>query len=317
MHIVMLEPLGVSEEQINQWQMTFEKNGHSFMPCLTTIESEEKKIELAKEADVLVIANAPLSERIIIGADKLKMISVAFTGVDHVPFQLCKDRNIMVCNAQGYCTDAVAELVIGLIINKLRNIIPCDTAVRDGKTKEGLVGHELQGKTIGIVGTGAIGRRVAEIAKVFRCNLLGYNPNESEEAKALGITFKSLEAVLAESDIVTLHTPLVPATKGLISKEQLEMMKPSALLINCARGPIVDSQSVAHALNTGTIAGACVDVFETEPPIAKDNPLLTAKNTIATPHIAFATRESITRRADITFSNISAFIEGKAQNVKL
>lgn len=316
MRIVMLEPLGVNEASIHSWSTKFDEMGHEFVPCFSKMDLD-KQIEVAKGADVLVIANSPINDKVIKSAHDLKMISVAFTGVDHLPYDLCKDREIVVCNAQGYCTDAVAELVIGLIINKLRHIVPCDAAVREGKNKDGLVGNELMGKTIGIIGTGAIGKRVAEIAKVFHCRLLGYNHYESDQAKAIGIEYKSLDDLLRESDIVTLHVPFVPETKGLINKEKLQLMKPSALFINCARGPIVDSDALANALNQHKIAGACIDVYESEPPIDRNHPLLHCANTVATPHIAFATEESILRRADITFENIKAWMDGKPQNVKI
>lgn len=315
MRIVMLEPLGVNEESVMKWVNSFQAMGHELVPCFSKIDSEQEKIEKVKEADVLVIANSPVNETVINAAQNLKMITVAFTGVDHVPYQLCKDRGIIICNAQGYCTDAVAELVFGLIINKLRNIVPCNDATRKGQTKDGLVGNELLGKTIGIIGTGAIGRRVAEIAKVFHCRILGYDAYPSQEAKGLGVEYRALDELLANSDIVTLHTPLLAETKGLINKEKLQLMKPTALLINCARGPIVDSEALADALNSGQIAGAGIDVYEIEPPINRDHPLVTSKHTIVTPHIAFATEESILRRADITFDNILAWMDGKPVNV--
>lgn len=317
MRIVMLEPLGVSEEKIYTLAKQFTEQGHEFVPCFSKIEDKNEIISRAKDADVFIIANSPLDEEVIDAAPNLKMISVAFTGVDHVPSALCKERGIVVCNAQGYCTDAVAELTFGLILSKLRNVIPCDAATRQSKTKDGLVGHELLGKTIGIIGTGAIGRRVAEIAKVFKCKLLGYGKYPSAEAKALGIKYVSLEELMAQSDIVTLHTPLTNETKRLINEERLALMKPTSILINCARGPVVDSKALADALNSGRIAGAAVDVYEMEPPIPGDHPLLNAKNIILTPHVAFATKESIERRAQITFDNITAWMNGTPQNVKI
>ncbi len=313
----MLEPLGVSEEKIQALAKSFEKQGHSFVPCYSKIEDNNEMMAKAKGADVFIIANTPLDNDVINAAENLKMISVAFTGVDHVDAGLCKERGIVVCNAQGYCTDAVAELTFGLILSKLRNIVPCDAVTREGKTKDGLVGNELLGKTVGIIGTGAIGRRVGEIAKVFGCKLLGYDKYQSDEAKNVGISYTSLDQLLSESDIITLHTPLTDETKLLINKEKLAMMKPSALLINCARGPVVDSEAVAEALNTDKLAGAGIDVYEIEPPIATDHPLLHAKNAVVTPHVAFATKESIQRRAQITFDNIAAWMDGKPQNVKI
>jgi len=317
MRIVMLEPLGVSEEKIMSLAKSFIERGHEFYYCEKKIENEEEKIEKAKHADVLIIANSPLSGKVIRSCPNLKMISVAFTGVDHVDHAACKEKGIIVCNAQGYCTDAVAELVFGLILSVLRNIVPCHMRTKQGGTKDGLIGNELRGKTVGIVGTGAIGRRVAEIAKVFNCKLLGFDICKNQQAIDIGIEYTSLEKLFAESDIITLHTPLTEETMHLVNKQRIDLMKPTAVLINASRGPVVDSTALAQALNEERIAGAGIDVFEMEPPVPLDHPLLNAKNVVLTPHVAFATKESILRRAEITFNNILAWEKGKPENVKI
>ncbi|HEX2947458.1 MAG TPA: 2-hydroxyacid dehydrogenase [Clostridia bacterium] len=317
MKIVMLEPLGVSEDTVMSLAKPFIDQGHEFVFCGKRIETEEEVISRAAGANVFIIANSPLSGKVIHSAPDLKMISVAFTGVDHVDKAACTEKNILVSNAQGYCTDAVAELAFGLMLSALRNVIPCNARTREGSTKDGLVGNELHGKTIGIIGTGAIGRRVAEIAKVFGCKVLGYSRTQNEEAKSLGIEYLPLDELLKQSDIVSLHIPLTNETKNLISKERLALMKPSSILINTARGAVVDNNALAEALNEGRIAGAGIDVFEMEPPIPVDHPLTSSKNTILTPHIAFATKESMFRRAQITFNNISAWMAGKPENVKI
>ncbi len=317
MKIVMLEPLGISEESVMSLAKPFIDQGHEFVFCGKKIETEEETISRATGADVFIIANSPLSGKVIRSAPNLKMISVAFTGVDHVDKAACTEKNLLVSNAQGYCTDAVAELAFGLILSVLRNILPCDARTREGRTKDGLVGNELSGKTIGIVGTGAIGRRVAEIGKVFGCKVLGYSRTQNDEAKAMGIQYLPLGELLKQSDIVSLHTPLTDETKNLISRERIALMKPNAILINTARGAVVDNKALAEALNEGRIAGAGIDVFEAEPPIPTDHPLNSAKNTTLTPHIAFATKESMFRRAQITFGNISSWMAGKPENVKI
>lgn len=317
MKIVMLEPLGIREEAVMSLAKPFMEQGHEFVYCGSKIETEEEVLSRASGADVFLIANSPLSGKVIRSAPNLKMISVAFTGVDHVDAAACRERSILVSNAQGYCTNAVAELTFGLILSALRNIVPCDSRTREGKTKDGLVGNELSGKTLGIIGTGAIGCRVAEIAKVFGCRLLGWSRTQKAEAREVGIEYVSLEELLKNSDIVSLHTPLTDETKLLINRDRIALMKPTALLINTARGAVVDSAALASALNEGLIAGAGIDVYEMEPPVPADHPLLTAKNVTLVPHIAFATKESIFRRAEITFDNISAWMEGKPRNVKL
>jgi len=317
MRIVMLEPLGISKDMVMSLAKPFIDQGHEFVFCASRIETEEEVLSRAAGANVFIIANSPLSPKVIRSAPNLKMISVAFTGVDHVDAAECTKRNILVSNAQGYCTNTVAELTFGLILSVMRNILPCDSRTREGRTKDGLVGNELFGKTIGIIGTGAIGRRVAEIAKVFGCNLLGCSRSQKEEARALGLKYLPLEELLKQSDIVTLHTPLTDETRNMINRERIALMKPTAFLINTARGAIVDSQALADALNEGHIAGAGIDVFEMEPPVPLDHPLITAKNVTLTPHIAFAAKESILRRAQITFNNISAWMAGKPENVKI
>lgn len=315
MNVVLLEPLAVSEEVLNKLSCELVEAGHTF----THYDSVEKDInvlkERVKEADILIIANNPLKGEVIRAAKNLKYISVAFTGVDHVDKEACMERGIKVSNAAGYSTDSVAELTVGMIIAALRNVLPCDERTRSLGTKDGLVGFELKGKTVGIVGTGAIGLRVAEILKVFNCKLLGYSRTEKQEGKNLGIKYVSLEELLRESDIVTLHTPLNAETKHLINKERIAMMKKSSILINAARGAVVDSAALAEALNQGIIGAAAIDVFENEPPIEKNHPLLNAKNTIVTPHIAFATKESMVYRAEITFDNVYAYLKGEGKNI--
>lgn len=317
MKITMLEPLGVDKETVMKMAQPFIDAGHEFVFCGEPIKTEEEKMERAKGSDVLIIANSPLTANVIHAAENLKMISVAFTGVDHVDLEACKAKGVRVCNAQGYATDATGEMTIALMLACLRNIVPYDKVVRDGGTMHGFKHNTLKGKTIGIVGTGAIGRKVGELAKAFGCRLLGYDVAENDAAKALGITYKSLEEVFAESDIVTMHAPLLDSTKHLANAKTIGLMKKTGILINCARGPLVDSQALADALNEGRIAKAGVDVYEIEPPINKEHPLLNAKNIILTPHVAFYSEESLQQRVGIVCDNITAWMDGNPINVKL
>jgi D-3-phosphoglycerate dehydrogenase len=316
MKIIMLESLGVTQEVIDSLASPLIEKGHEFIAY-----DRNDKLEVirdrSKDADVLVWANMPLAGEAIRGAENLKLISVAFTGIDHIDSTARYEKGIMVCNAAGYSTHSVAELTYGLIIAVLRKVVPCDVATRASKTKEGLTQNELYGKTIGIVGTGAIGMRVAEIAKAFGCKVLAYSRTKKEFAEKSGVKYVNLEELLAESDIVSLHTPLTETTKGLINKDRLSLMKQSAILINTARGPIVDNESLAEALRDGKIAGAGLDVFEIEPPLDSNHPLFNVPNTVLTPHVAFATKEAIQRRAEITFNNIYRWLEGNPQNVIL
>lgn len=315
MKIVVMEPLGVALEKINALAAALQAAGHEFVYYTSKEAQQDKLLARVQDADIIMLANQPLSAEIINACPKLKMLSVAFTGVDHVALEACRARNILVCNAAGYSTNAVAELTFGLAISVIRNIVPCDARCRRAGTKDGLVGFELFGKTFGVVGTGAIGARVAKIAAAFGCKVLAYSRTAKQELVDAGVQYVSLDELLAQSDFVSLHVPLTDATRGLINADAIAKMKQGAVLLNTARGPVVDSVALAEALNAGKLAGAGIDVFEGEPPIAEDHPLCSAKNTVLTPHVAFASREALETRADIVFANIEKWLNGAPQNV--
>lgn len=312
MKLVIIEPLGVEKGTL--LKMAKETLGDSLEIVYydNRVTDTETLIERGKDADIIAVSNLPLNKDVINGCKNLKMLAVAFTGVDHIAMDACKEKNITVCNCAGYSNAAVSDLVFGLLISIYRNIIPCNEVVRKAGTKDGLVGFELEGKKFGVVGSGAIGTRVAQIAKAFGCQVYAYSRTVKEIE---GVTFVDLDTLLSVCDVVSLHVPLNDKTKGLINAEKLSLMKPNAILINTARGPVVDSKALADALNEGKIAGAGVDVFETEPPIAVEHPLLKAKNLIATPHVAFATKEALVKRAVIVFDNVKEFLNGTPKNV--
>ena len=214
------------------------------------------------------------------------MLSVAFTGVDHVDMDYCHEHNILVSNCSGYANEAVSELVIGMCISLYRKLAECGMATKNHETSNGLRGLELCRKKFGIIGAGAIGLKVARLAKALK-----------------------------ECDIISLHMPLTKETTCMINAEKIALMKKNAILINTARGKIIDTQALADALNKGKIAGAGVDVFDTEPPIGAENSLLTAKNVVLSPHIGFDTQEAMQKRAIIALENIAKWIEGKPQNI--
>lgn len=315
MKIVVMEPLGVAMKKIENLSAALKSAGHEFIYYTTRETQQDKLLARVQDADVIMLANQPLSAEIINACPNLKMLSVAFTGVDHVALDACRARKIMVCNAAGYSTNAVAELTFGLAISVIRNIVPCDARCRNAETKDGLVGFELFGKTFGVVGTGAIGSRVAKIAAAFGCKVLAYSRTEKQELVAAGVKYVSLDELLTESDFVSLHVPLTDATRNLIDAAAIAKMKQGAVLLNTARGATVDSKALADALNIGKLAGAGIDVFESEPPIAKNHPLCSAKNTVLTPHVAFASREALEVRAEIVFANIEKWLAGAPQNV--
>lgn len=312
MKLVIIEPLGVPEEKLLQIAHDRVGDRMEIVYYDTRTTDTKELIERGKDADVIVVSNLPMNAEVINGCEKLKLLSVAFTGVDHIAMEACKEKGIMVCNSAGYSTVAVADLVFGMLISLYRNIIPCDKVCREEGTKDGLIGFELEGKKFGIIGMGAIGMRVANIAKAFGCEVYAYSRTQK---MIEGVTFTDLDTLLQTCDVVSLHTPLNAETKGLMSAERLAKMKSSAVLINTARGPVVDSEALAEALRKGTIAGACIDVFEVEPPVKADHPLFNAPHTLVTPHIAFASKEALVKRAHIVVGNVDKWLHNTPENV--
>ncbi|MFW5994382.1 MAG: 2-hydroxyacid dehydrogenase [Halanaerobiaceae bacterium] len=315
MKIVMIEPINISDEKRAEYKEKLAARGHELVTYAKRAENDAEMIERAKDAEIMIIANQPLSASVINSCPKLEMISLAFTGFDHIDLEACRKNDILVSNSSGYANQAVAELVFGLTIELMRNIKDCDQATRGSKTRAGLIGNELAGKNFGIIGFGSIGQKTARIAKAFGCKLLVDNHKEHAAGVELGVEYLDIDEVMAKSDIISLHVPLKEATKGLIDAQKIGLMKEDAILINTARGPVVDSEALAQALNNEEIAGAGIDVFEMEPPIPKDHPLLNAKNTILAPHVAFATEEAFLKRAEIVFANIENWLDGQPQNV--
>lgn len=315
MKIITMEPLGIPTAKILELAAELKTLGHEFIYHETKETDQENLIKRCRDAEILILANQPLSRQVIESCPHLKMLSVAFTGVDHIDLVACREKGVIVSNAAGYSTNAVAELVFGLAISVIRNIVPCDGRTRAGSTKDGLVGFELYGKKFGVIGAGAIGSRVAEIAAAFGCKVLAHSRTKKARLEQISVEFVSLPELLSTCDFVSLHVPLTEQTKNLIDKKALDAMKPGAVLINTARGGVVDSAALAEALNSGKLAGAGIDVFEMEPPIPSAHPLAAAKNTVLTPHVAFASDEALYARAQIVFANIRKWLDGAPQNL--
>lgn len=310
MKIVQIEPLGITDEQLKSLVEKLENNGDEYIAYDSRETDTDKLIERVKDADVVVLANQPFPAEVVEKCEKLKMISVAFTGVDHVAVDECKKRGICVCNAAGYSTNAVSELVFGLIISLYRKINEGkENMTSDVKMAPGI---ELSGKKFGIIGTGAIGLKTAEIAKAFGCEVYAYSRTEKHID---GVKYITLCDLMRTCDIISVHVPLNDSTKDLVSSMLIDEMKSDAILINTARGPIIDNTALAKALKDGKIAGAGIDVFDTEPPLAPDYPLLDAPNTVLMPHIGFSTKEALYKRAVITINNITSWKSGEPQNV--
>ncbi len=315
MKIALLEPLGVPGERIEALAAPIRARGHEFVTYAEKTTDPEELKRRSEGCGAVIIANTPYPSEVIRALDALKLVDVAFTGIDHVGLDACRERGITVCNAAGYSDGTVAELVLGMTVSLLRKLPEGDAAVRGGGTSAGLRGREIAGRTVGVVGTGRIGMRVARLFLALGALVIAFSRHPNPEAQGMGIPYVSLEELLSRSDIVTLHIPSTPETRGLLSREKLALMKSTALFINCARGPIVDNAALAEALNAGRIAGAGIDVYDMEPPLPEDYPLLKARNTLLTPHVGFLSEESMARRAQIVFDNLQAFLDGTPRNV--
>lgn len=313
--IVIMESLGISAEELAARKAPFEAQGHVFVDYPKTTDPA-KLIEETKDADAMILANMPMPADVLRKCDKLKFIDVAFTGVDHVGLDAAKEKNIAVSNASGYSNEAVSELVIGTTLSLARNLRSVEDRCREGKDKTGLVGWEIKGKTVGIIGLGKIGTRTAELFHAFGATVLAQSRTH-HDGIAEYIEQVTQEELLRRSDIVVLHCPLNDSTRGMINAEKLAMMKPTALLVNVARGPVVVEKDLAAALENGVIAGAAIDVFDNEPPLNPASPVLHAPNCLVTPHVAFATQQSMSLRAEIVFENLAQWMDGHPINVIL
>ena len=308
MNIVLMEPLGIPEDLLERYAGRLRRQGHAFSAYPRSADPAVQ-LQRARDADAVIIANTPLSGQVIEGCPHLKFIDVAFTGVDHVDLDAAREMGAAVSNASGYSNDSVAELTVCMALALLRNLPQVEQRCRTGGAKDGLVGQELRGKTVGLVGTGAIGSRVAQLFSAFGCRIIASGDHSHKPDTDL-ITYLPMTEVLAQADILSLHCPLNDSTRGLIGAEAIARMKPGALLLNAARGPVVDTAALAAALQEGRLGGAGIDVFETEPPLPVDHPLLHTPNTIVTPHVAFATAQSMEKRAQIVFHSLDCWLAG-------
>ena len=315
MNISLLEPLNLPQAALDALAAPLRAAGHSFIAWPEKAQSPEEMLRRAAGQDIVIIANTPFPESVVRGADKLRLLDVAFTGIDHVALAACREKGVTVCNCANYSNQAVAEMTIGLALSLLRRIPEGDRALRLGQGSAGLTGGEIRGRTVGVIGTGRIGTRVAALFQAFGARVIAHSRTPKKELEALGVAYLPLDGLLRQSDIVTLHVPAIRETKGLIGGRELALMRPSALLINCARGPVVDTEALGRALRAGRLAGAGLDVFDQEPPLPKDHPLLDAPNLILTPHVAYLTQEAMWRRAKIAFENVAAYLRGAPQNV--
>ena len=281
---------------------------------------EDQIIARIADADIVIPNKTPITETVLAACPNIKLVSVTATGYNIVDCDAAKRRGIPVCNVPGYGTAAVSQFTIGLLLELCHRIGHHDEAVHAGKWAAcpsfcfwDTPQMELAGKTMGIIGFGRIGRAVGQIAKALGMNVIAYNRSTCPEGEAIA-EYVTLDTLLARSDVISLHCPLFPETEGIINAAAIEKMKDGVILLNTARGQLVDEEALAAALKSGKIRAAAVDVVSREP-ILPTNPLLTAPNCIITPHMAWAQGEARQRVIDITAGNIRAFLEGKPRNV--
>ena len=279
-------------------------------------EGIDLTIHRMEGADIILLNKTPITEEILEASPNLKLICVLATGYNVVDCDAAAKRNIPVCNVPGYGTNAVAQFTFALLLEICNRVGLHSDTVHAGewsscpdfcywKTPQ----MELCGKTLGIIGYGSIGRAVGKIAEAFGMNVLAYSRTHHA-----GTEYVDLDTLLQKSDVITLHCPLFPETKCMINAQTIAKMKDGAILLNTARGPLLDEFAVAEALKNGKLRGAAMDVVSFEP-IPADSPLLTAPNCIITPHMAWAPLEARQRIMDITAGSIRAFLNGAKQNV--
>lgn len=311
MKISLIDPLLVDDKIIEKNKKKLEDLGHEFQYFKDSAKDDDEIIERLNDSDVAIITNNKFSKKVIDNTN-LKLIDVAFTGYNHVDMAACKENDIIVENASGYSDDSVAELVIGLTISLMRKFDKNNKNIFEDESFN-LLGQIIKGKTVGIIGTGKIGTRVIELFNAFGANILAFNRSEKDEVKNLGAKYVSLEELLKSSDIVSIHLPQNDETIGFIGKDELDLMKDKAILINCARGPIVDNKYLAKLLNEDKLR-AGIDVFDMEPPLEKDYPLRNAKNVLLTNHVGYLTEEAMKIRCEIVFDNLYKFLDGEIVN---
>ncbi|MHB8103543.1 MAG: 2-hydroxyacid dehydrogenase [Methanosarcina sp.] len=311
MKTVVADPIFLTEEYRKRLEALGKLEIYYSVPA-----SLDEFIDRIKDAEIVVVGRYGVNAEALRSAPKLKMISLWQTGFDNVDLEAATERGVIVSNVPSYAFDSVAEFVFALSLDLLRKVRLADMNLRKGLFDwKYYVGNQLMSKTIGVLGTGEIGKRVIQIAQGFNMNVLSVTAHPSpERAKALGVKFVDLDTLLSESDIVTLHMPLTPETEHMIGARELAKMKPTAILINTARGRVVDEAALIEALKEKKIAGAGLDVFENEP-LPMDSPLLEMRNVVLTPHIAFLSEESLDQCTYICVENVEMFTNNKPQNV--
>ncbi len=282
--------------------------------------AKEDIVSRIGDADAILTNKTPISAETLAACPKVKYIGVLATGYNVVDTAAAKERGIPVCNIPTYGTAAVGQFAIAMLLEICHHVAHHSDAVHEGRWSSNVDWCfwdypliELEGKVMGIIGFGRIGQRTGEIAKALGMRVLAFDAYQSDSGKAIA-SYVDLDTLLRESDVISLHCPLFPETKGIVNAASIAKMKDGVILLNNSRGPLIVEQDLADALNSGKVFAAGLDVVSEEP-IRENNPLLTAKNCIITPHISWAPKESRQRLMDAAVSNLAAWSKGKAQNV--
>ena len=259
---------------------------------------------------LLVRGATKVTAEVIAHADSLRVIARAGAGVDNIDAVAAQKKGVAVFNAPGANAVSVAEHTWGLILAVLRHVPEADATTRAGKwEKNRLMGHEVAGRTLGVVGLGWVGREVARVGVALRCRVLGYDPDANAGGELVGVERVDLESIFTQADIVTLHAPLLPSTRHVANHERMARMKPGAILVNAARGGLVDEDALCDLLESGRLAGAGLDVFEHEPP--GEHRIFALKNVVLTPHLGGSTVEAQERAAIAAARAVVSFLAGE------
>jgi len=296
-----------------------EKLGSVTIYDRTPVSDEAEIIKRIGDAEIVYTNKTPLSASVITACKNLEFIGVLATGYNLIDTAAAKARNIPICNVPTYGSAAVGQFAIAMLLEICHHVAAHSQAVHEGRWEKNddwcfwdypLI--ELADKTIGIIGFGRIGQNTGVIAKAMGMRVVAYDAHENDAGRAIG-EYISLDELFAQSDVIALHCPLFPETQGIVRRENIEKMKDGVIILNNSRGPLVVEQDLADALNSGKVYAAGLDVVSSEP-IKGDNPLLTAKNCIITPHISWAPKESRQRLMDIAVNNLKEYLDGKTVN---
>lgn len=299
MKIVILEPL---EADLSSYLNNNLLKNHEVIYYSTKDVKKETLIKRIDNADIIVSDNTPLGEDILSNDKNLKALFIAFSGLDHINLNYCKENNIEVFNASGYSTEAVSELTLMFILLALRKF-------NELSYKNKVIGKEFPSLTIGLFGMGFISKRLIELLKPFKIKIIYNSLKIHNEIENENIKYVSKEELLKNSDIISLHIPLNENNKNFISFKEFEMMKNNAILINTARGALINKEALINSLKENKISMYLSDVFEKEPPLNDDYELLKFKNVIINPHIGYYTFEAMEKRAKIIFDKLFDYIK--------